>query len=63
LDVHGIDVGLGIDGHGFDVQFLAGTDDPDGNFTAIGYENFLKHDVSIKGDGLAADRPGTAPQG
>jgi len=47
LHMHGVDVGLGIDGHGFDIQFLAGPNDPDGDFAAIGYKNFLKHDNSM----------------
>jgi hypothetical protein len=43
LHMHGVRVRLRIDGHGADVQFLAGADDAHGNFTAIGNENFLKH--------------------
>ena len=43
LDVHGICVRLRIDGHGADIQFLAGADDADGNFSAVGYQNFFEH--------------------
>ncbi len=48
LDVHGVGVRLGIDGDGADVEFLAGADDADGNFPAVGYQNFFKHAVSGK---------------
>jgi hypothetical protein len=43
LDVHGVGVGFRINRDGADVQFFAGADDPNGNFAAIGYQNFLKH--------------------
>ncbi len=43
-DVQGVAVGGGVDGHRLDTQFLAGADDADGDFAAIGYENSLKHD-------------------
>ena len=43
LDVHRVGIRLRIDGHRADVQFLAGADDADGNFPAVGYQNFLKH--------------------
>ena len=46
LHVHRVGIRLGIDGHGADVQFLAGADDANGNFSAIGYQNFFKHAVS-----------------
>ena len=45
LNVHGIHVRLGIDRHGSDAQLLARTDDPNGNFPAIGYKDFFKHAV------------------
>ncbi len=45
LDVHGVGIRLGINGHRADVQFLAGADDADGDFSAIGYQNFFKHAV------------------
>ena len=48
LDVHGIGVHLRINRHGADVQFLAGADDADGNFSAIGDQNFFKHGLSVK---------------
>ena len=43
LHVHGIGIRLRIDRHGADVQFLAGPDDADGDFAAIGDQNLLKH--------------------
>ena len=43
LDVHGVDVRLGIDGDGFDIEFLAGADDAEGDFTAVGDEDFAEH--------------------
>jgi hypothetical protein len=36
MDVHGIDVGLGIDGDGFHPELAAGADDAQGDFTAVG---------------------------
>jgi len=39
VQVFGTAVGLGIDGDRLDVQLPCGTDDPQGDFTAIGYEN------------------------
>jgi len=44
LDVHGVGVNLRIDRDGADVQFFAGADDADGNFSAIGDQDFFKHD-------------------
>ena len=43
LDVHGIGVDFRIDRDGADIQFLAGADDADGDFSAIGDQNFFKH--------------------
>ena len=48
LHVHGIGIRLRINGHGADVQFLAGADDPNGDFAAIGDQNFFKHGLSVK---------------
>ena len=45
LHVHRVGVRLGIDRHRADVQFLAGADDADGDFAAVGYQDFLKHAV------------------
>ena len=43
LDVHGVRVHLGINRHRADVQFLARADDADGDFAAIGNQDFFKH--------------------
>jgi hypothetical protein len=43
LHMHRVRVGLGINSHSADVQFLAGADDAHGNFSAIGYKHFLEH--------------------
>jgi hypothetical protein len=48
LHVHGVDVGFGVDGDGADVQFLAGANDADSDFAAVGYEYFLEHALSVK---------------
>ena len=43
LDVERIGVGLGVDGHTADAEFLAGADDAHRNFTPVGNQNFVKH--------------------
>ena len=40
-------VGLGIDGDGLDPEFFAGSDDPEGDFAAIGDEDFLEHCLTV----------------
>ena len=47
LDVHRVGVRLRINRHRADIQFLARADDPNGNFSAIGYQNFFKHGQSL----------------
>jgi hypothetical protein len=51
MDMHGIDVRLGIDGDGFDIKLLAGANDTKGDFTTIGDEYFFEHRES---EGLGA---------
>jgi hypothetical protein len=41
--VHGIDIGLRVNGDGFDIEFFAGADDAEGDFTTVGDEDFFKH--------------------
>jgi hypothetical protein len=53
--VHGIGVHLRIDRDGADVQFFAGADDADGDFPAIGDQNFFKHGLSVKANRVQAD--------
>ena len=43
LDMHRVGVNLGIHRDRADVQFLAGADDADGNFSAVGDQDFFKH--------------------
>src|SRR5579884_605658 len=47
-DVKRIAVGFAVNGNRLDAELFAGTDDPQGNFTAIGYENFFKHHTSAQ---------------
>ncbi len=48
LHVHRVGIHFGINGHRPDIQFLAGANNPNGDFTAIGDQNFLKHGFSVK---------------
>src|SRR5438270_844099 len=43
LNMKRIDIGIGINREGANAKFLAGADNPQRNFTAIGNQNFLKH--------------------
>ena len=43
LDVEAFHVGLGIDGDGLDAELFAGPNDPQGDFAAVGDEDFLEH--------------------
>src|SRR5690606_21897602 len=43
--VLGLAVGLGMHDHGLDAQFAAGTQDPKGDFAAIGDQDFFEHGV------------------
>jgi hypothetical protein len=45
-DVQRIAVGFAVDGDRLDAELFAGADHPEGDFTAIGYQNFLKHHTS-----------------
>ena len=47
LDVHRIDIGLGIDGDGFDIELAAGADDAEGDFAAIGDQDALEHGTEV----------------
>ncbi len=44
-DVQRVLVGLGIDGDGLDAELAARMDDAQRDLTAIGDQNFLKHEV------------------
>jgi hypothetical protein len=43
MNMEGFRVGLGINRHGFDPQFLTGPNYPQCYFASIGYENLIKH--------------------
>ena len=51
VDVHGVGVCLGVNSDGFDVKFLASTDDPEGNFASVSDQYFFEHE----GDGADLD--------
>jgi hypothetical protein len=40
-----LDVGFRVDRQGLYAQFAAGADDAEGDFAAVGDENFLDHQV------------------
>ncbi|MCY1361538.1 hypothetical protein D9M69_482070 [compost metagenome] len=46
LDVQGVPVGIGVDGHRADAHFGAGAHDSDGNLTTVGDQDFLDHELS-----------------
>ena len=46
LDVFGVGVGLGMHRHGLDAHFAAGALDAQGDFAAVGDQDFFKHAVS-----------------
>ena len=46
LDMHRIDIRLGVNGDRFDVEFAAGTDDAKGDFATIGNQDAFEHDRS-----------------
>jgi hypothetical protein len=41
--MHRVGVGSRMDCHGLDAQFLAGAQDAQGNFAAVGDQDFLEH--------------------
>ncbi|MNL61774.1 hypothetical protein D3C87_1857360 [compost metagenome] len=42
-DVAGFPVGVGVNGHRGDAEFLAGADHPEGDLSTVGDEHFRKH--------------------
>ncbi len=50
LDVGGVAVGLGVDGHRSDVHLLQGTGHTDCDLASIGDQNLLEHGVKSVGD-------------
>jgi hypothetical protein len=43
FEVLGPSIGFAEDGNGFNTEFLAGTDDPQGDFATIGDKNATEH--------------------
>jgi hypothetical protein len=43
LDVKGLNIGLGVNGEGFNAELTARADNAEGDFTAICDEDFLDH--------------------
>jgi hypothetical protein len=41
--MHRLGVGCRVHGNRRDAEFLAGTQDPERDLAAIGYENFIEH--------------------
>ncbi|MCY1397606.1 hypothetical protein D9M71_126150 [compost metagenome] len=47
LDVQGVPVGIGVDGHRADAHFGASAHDADGDLTTVGDQDFLDHEFSL----------------
>ncbi len=60
LDVERLDVGLRIDRERLDAELAAGADDAEGDFAAVGDEDFLDHRV---GNSPAPSRAGVGALG
>ncbi len=43
LDVHGIDIRFGIDGHGFHSEFATSTNDSQGDLATVCYQDSFEH--------------------
>jgi hypothetical protein len=41
--VHGVAVEVGVDGDRLDTELLTGADDPHGDLSAVGDQDFLEH--------------------
>jgi len=49
--VQGVAVEFGVDGDGGDTHLACSTDDPNGDFSAVGYQDFLRHEhLSCEGN-------------
>ena len=46
LNVHRVDIRLGVHSDRFDIEFAAGADDAEGNFAAVGNQDAFEHDRS-----------------
>ena len=48
MDVHGVHIGFGIHGGGSHPKFLGSTNDAQGDFAPVSYENIFEHGVSAQ---------------
>ncbi len=48
LDVKGVVIGFGVDGESADAEVFAGADDAEGDFAAVGDEDFVEHERKWK---------------
>jgi len=48
LHMDGIGIDLGINRDGSNVEFLARSNNPNGNFPAISHQDFFKHGSEVK---------------
>jgi len=48
-DVQGAGVRIRVHGHGFDPEFAARGDHPDGDLAPVGYQHFSEHGISPGG--------------
>ena len=46
--MHGVAVGLGVDGHRVDAHLLARTVHAEGDLSAVRYEDFVEHRGAIR---------------
>ena len=44
LDMHRVDIRLGVNSDRFDIEFAAGADDAKGDFATVGYQDAFEHD-------------------
>ena len=44
--MEGIGIGIRVNSHGFNVQFLTGTDNADGDFATISNKNAFEHRIT-----------------
>jgi hypothetical protein len=42
-DMHKVAIGAGVHGNGFDAEFFAGAQNAEGDFAAVGNQDFFKH--------------------
>jgi hypothetical protein len=52
LDMHRINIRLGVNRNRFDVEFATGADDAKGDFATIGNQDAFEHDRSLREIGV-----------